>query len=66
MNLINIFGKIGGKMEITELTKEDIKTILRTNQYIIKNINFQNNSINGSTIKNKIKMQTRNKRLFKY
>ena len=55
MNLINIFGKIGGKMEITELTKEDIKTILRTNQYIIKNINFQNNSINGSTIKNKIK-----------
>lgn len=55
MNLINIFGKFGGKMGITELSEEDIKAILRTNQYIIKNINFQNNSINGSTIKNKIK-----------
>lgn len=42
-------------MKITELSKEDIKAILRKNQYIIKNINFQNNSINGSMIKNKIK-----------
>ena len=40
MNLINIFGKVGGKMEITELTKEDIKTILRTNKYIIKKYKF--------------------------
>ena len=29
MNLINIFGKVGGKMEITELTKEDILKILK-------------------------------------
>lgn len=42
-------------MKITELSEEDIKAILRKNQYIINNINFQNNSINGSMIKNKIK-----------
>ena len=61
MNLINIFGKVGGKMEITELSEKDIKAILKTNQYIIKNINFRNNSINASTIKNEIKYFFKNK-----
>ena len=55
MSFINSFGKNGGKMNITELSKEDIKAILRANQYIIIDINFQNNSINGSIIKKEIK-----------
>lgn len=42
-------------MDVTKITKSDVKIILEQNKYILNYINFQNNSINGICYRKKQK-----------